>query len=125
MTRTILIVDDEEMTRNLLRLMLMPAGYQIVEAEDGVDAMEKIEASPPDIVLLDVMMPRMDGIEVCKAVRQHAVVSDLPIIMVSAKTSHQAVDDGLAAGANRYMAKPIARKALLAALAEMLPEPGP
>ncbi|MCA9971177.1 MAG: response regulator [Anaerolineales bacterium] len=120
MTWTVMIVDDEEMTRNLLRLMLTPAGYTVVEAEDGVDAMEKIAARPPDIVLLDVMMPRMDGIEVCRAVRRQPETAALPIIMVSAKTSHQAVEEGLAAGANKYLSKPIARKHLLAVLDEVL-----
>jgi CheY-like chemotaxis protein len=110
---SVLIVDDEPMTRNLLRMMLSYAGYQIYEAEDGLDALEKVEKHAPDVVILDVMMPNMDGIDVCKHFRQNEATAELPIIMLSAYTQPSAVEAGLAAGANKYLTKPISRQTLL------------
>lgn len=120
MAQTILVVDDESMTRDLLRTMLTAAGYEIDEAKDGIDALHKIQAHLPDIVLLDVMMPNMDGISLCQQLRRNGATAGLPIIMLSAKTNFNAVEDGLRAGANKYLAKPIARKTLLAAIGELI-----
>jgi CheY-like chemotaxis protein len=121
---SVLIVDDEPMTRNLLRMMLSYAGYQIYEAEDGLDALEKIEKYTPDVVVLDVMMPNMDGIDVCKRVRQDEAGGNrhLPIIMLSAYTQPSAVEAGLAAGATKYLTKPISRQVLLEHVEAVLAE---
>jgi CheY-like chemotaxis protein len=110
---SVLVVDDEPITRNMLRMILSYAGYVIHEAEDGLDALEKIKAHSPDLVLLDVMMPNMDGIDVCKTVRQNETMQDLPIIMLSARAHAADVEAGLAAGATKYLTKPISRKKLL------------
>jgi DNA-binding response OmpR family regulator len=119
---SVLIVDDEPMTRNLLRMMLSYAGYRIYEAEDGLDALEKIRQYTPDIVILDVMMPNMDGIDVCKQIRQDKSTAELPVIMLSAYTQPTAVEAGLAAGADKYLTKPIARKVLLEHVEALLME---
>lgn len=113
MSLSVLVVDDEPMTRNLLRMILSHAGYAIYEAEDGLDALEKIKNHAPDLVILDVMMPVMDGIDVCRAVRGDAATADLPIIMLSAYANSEAVEDSMKAGANKYLTKPISRKKLL------------
>jgi CheY-like chemotaxis protein len=117
---SVLVVDDEPMTRNLLRMILSHAGYAIYEAEDGLDALEKIKDLAPDLVVLDVMMPIMDGIDVCKAVRGDAATADLPIIMLSAYANSGVVEDSMKAGANRYLTKPISRKKLLEEVRELL-----
>ena len=117
---SILIVDDEPMTRNLLRLMLERVGFDILEAEDGLKALEAVEQDRPDLLILDVMMPNMDGITVCETLRAQAETAVLPIILLSARTSPEAVRTGLEAGANKYMAKPVSREALIHTIKEML-----
>ena len=107
MTQLVLIVDDEPMARTLLRLMLVRAGFNVSEAEDGFDALEKVQSSQPDIILLDVMMPGMDGFSVCEKLRQREETSTLPIIMLSAKTDLDSINKGLRVGATKYLTKPI------------------
>jgi DNA-binding response OmpR family regulator len=105
--KKILLVDDEPNLRELLRHMLEIGGFEVLEAEDGLDALEKVESYLPDIMILDVMMPHMDGVTVCKKLRAMPKFAELPIIMLSGKTQHKAVQEGLAAGANQYLCKPI------------------
>jgi len=107
LTQSVLIVDDEPMARTLLRLMLVRAGFNVSEAEDGFDALEKVQANQPDIILLDVMMPGMDGFTVCEELRQRKETSDLPIVMLSAKTDIDSINKGLRVGATKYLTKPI------------------
>jgi DNA-binding response OmpR family regulator len=117
---SVLIVDDEPMTRNLLRLMLERAGFAILEAEDGLKALEVVAESSPDVLLLDVMMPNMDGITVCERLRAQAETAVLPIILLSARTSPEAVRMGLEAGANEYLGKPVSRNDLIRTIREVL-----
>ncbi len=107
LSQSVLVVDDEPMARTLLRLMLVRAGFEVSEAEDGYDALEKIAEELPDLVILDVMMPGMDGFSVCRAVRESDRTASLPVIMLSAKTDLESVNRGLRAGANKYLTKPI------------------
>ena len=100
------------MARTLLRLMLVRAGFEVMEAENGYEALEKVESNPPDVMILDVMMPGMDGFAVCEAVRNESEQRDLPIIMLSAKTDMESVNKGLRVGANTYLTKPISPEAL-------------
>ncbi len=120
MAWSVMVVDDEPMTRTLLQLMLVPADCEVVEAEDGLDALEKIKESIPDVMVLDVMMPNMDGITLCRILRQDPRTSDLPIILLSAKTHAAAIQEGLLAGANKYLTKPVARQDLVNSIEELL-----
>ncbi|MEZ4594309.1 MAG: response regulator [Chloroflexota bacterium] len=122
MSWSVLIVDDEPLTQDLLRLMLEPAGFRVTSAEHGLDALEKVHESKPDIILLDVMMPHMDGITVCKRIRSNPETAEIPVIMLSGKTHLNAVEEGLAAGANRYLGKPTSRTDLIQNLQEVLAE---
>ena len=122
MNWSVLIVDDEPMTQDLLRLMLEPAGFRVTGAEHGLEALEKVKESKPDIMILDVMMPHMDGITVCKRIRSNPETVDLPIIMLSGKTHLNAIEEGLQAGANRYLGKPMSRTDLIQNLREVLAE---
>ncbi len=110
--QSVLIVDDEPMARTLLRLMLVRAGFHVSEAEDGYDALEKVRKNQPDIILLDVMMPGMDGFAVCEKLRSEAATAELPIIMLSAKTDLDSINKGLRAGATIYLTKPISPEEL-------------
>lgn len=102
-----MIVDDDVIIRHMLRMLLEMEGYVISEAEDGVDALEKITDFQPHAIILDVMMPRMDGITLCKRLRSRPETATLPIIMLSGKTQMGAEEEGLAAGANAYLRKPM------------------
>jgi DNA-binding response OmpR family regulator len=112
LSQSVLVVDDEPMARTLLRLMLVRAGFEVSEAENGFDALEKVEGNLPDLILLDVMMPGMDGFTVCQKVRAREETADLPIIMLSAKTDSDSINRGLLVGATKYLTKPISPEEL-------------
>ena len=103
----ILVVDDIPLNVLLVKKMLQPLGFETSEAEDGVVAMEKIAADKPDLVLLDLMMPRMDGFEVLRRLRANADTKSIPVIILSALNSNDDVARGIAMGAEDYITKPI------------------
>jgi diguanylate cyclase (GGDEF)-like protein len=104
---TLLLVDDEPMNRDALQRRLTRAGYHILTAETGSEALEVADANRVDLVLLDVMMPGMDGIETLRRLRRSRSVAELPVIMVTAKNSSEDVVEALDAGANDYVTKPV------------------
>lgn len=108
----ILVVDDEPAVRESLRRSLIFNGYTVVTAEDGVQALETIEREQPDIVVLDVMMPRMDGLEVCRTLRGQG--DDRSILILTARDNVSDRVGGLDAGADDYLTKPFALEELLA-----------
>ena len=122
MTCSVLVVDDEFEIRQLLSTMLTMMGYESFMAEDGLDALEKIPEFQPDILILDVMMPRMDGLTLCRQLRDNAETAALPIIMLSGKAHQEAVQEGLNAGANRYLIKPTGLDELTQNINEVLVE---
>lgn len=125
MKYSILLVDDDPNLRDMLRAMLEIGGFEVIEAEDGLDALEKLEEITPDILVLDVMMPNLDGVSLCKQLRSDAEFVSLPIIMLSGKTQHHAVAEGMAAGANCYLCKPITVEELIQSVRQLLPAPSP
>jgi diguanylate cyclase (GGDEF)-like protein/PAS domain S-box-containing protein len=110
--RSILIVDDEPQNRKLLEALLRPEGYSTRTAASGEDALAAVREHAPDLVLLDVMMPGMDGHEVARRLKAVDATSNIPIIMVTAQTAHGALLDGLAAGAEEFLTKPVNRSEL-------------
>ena len=102
----VLIVDDEDMIRSLLRLTLVRAGYDVTEAETGKEGISIVREQKPDLVLLDVMMPGMDGYAVCEQIRQDPAVGDTPVIMLSARKDPRSRQAGRQAGATYYLTKP-------------------
>ena len=108
MSKSVLIVDDEEATREILQIILEMTGYQVFSAEDGADALEKVADHLPDIILLDMMMPKMDGL------------THLPIIILSGNSFDRVERQSLAAGANCFLAKPIDPEDLLAHMEQLL-----
>jgi class 3 adenylate cyclase len=103
----VLVVDDEEQNRTLLRDPLEARGYEIAEAENGMVALEKIAARLPDVILLDVMMPQMDGFEVCRRVKTDSKTAHIPILMVTALSERKERLMGIAVGANDFLNKPV------------------
>ncbi|MCA9917124.1 MAG: response regulator [Anaerolineales bacterium] len=119
---SVLVVDDEFEIRQLLTTMLTMMGYKSFMAQDGLDALEKIPEYQPDILILDVMMPRMDGLTLCRQLRGAAETAALPIIMLSGKAHQEAIQEGLNAGANRYLVKPTGLEELTRNITEILGE---
>lgn len=119
----ILVVDDDRAVRESLRRSLSFNGYSVDLAEDGVEALEAITNDRPDAVILDVMMPRMDGLEVCRQLRSTG--DDLPILVLTARDSVSERVGGLDAGADDYLPKPFALEELLARLRALLRRTGP
>lgn len=111
------------MARTLLRLMLVRAGFNVSEAENGFEALERVHLNQPDIVLLDVMMPGMDGFTVCEKLRGDQYTSELPIIMLSAKSDLDSINKGLRVGATKYLTKPISPEDLTRHVREALDAP--
>ncbi len=107
MAHTILVVDDDPQARLLLTYILKRKGFEVLEAEDGPAALVRVGRDGPDLVLLDVMMPGMDGFEVCAALRADPHWNLLPIVILTAKTDADAQERGLRAGANDYLTKPV------------------
>jgi adenylate cyclase len=103
----VLIVDDEEQNRSLLHDPLEARGYEIAEAENGMIALEKIAARLPDVILLDVMMPQMDGFEVCRRLKTDSKTAHIPILMVTALSERKERLMGIAVGANDFLNKPV------------------
>ena len=117
MAELILVVDDEESIRELIRFNLEKEGYTAVMAEDGPEALEIFRVNQPDLVLLDIMLPTMDGWEVCKAIRKE---SNTPIIMLTAKGDESERVSGLEMGSDDYITKPFSPKDLMARIKAVL-----
>jgi len=116
----ILIVDDNETNRCLLTARLGAEGYETTEAENGERALAVAHEVAPDVVLLDVMMPKIDGFEVCRRMKGDPTLGFVPIVMVTARTDSKDVVTGLNAGADEYLTKPIDHAALVARVRSML-----
>lgn len=116
----ILIVDDNPTNLDILQARLSAHSYEILTAKDGVTGLEMAKNSQPDLILLDIMMPKMDGIEVCRRLRADASLPFMPIIMVTAKADSKDVVAGLEAGGDEYLTKPVDHAALVARVKSML-----
>lgn len=116
----IMIVDDSVTVRKVTSKLLERQGFDVVTAHDGLDAMQKLENVKPDVMLLDIEMPNMDGFEVVSRVRAHDVHTKLPIVMITSRTGIKHRERALNLGANYYMGKPFQEDALLETIAEAL-----
>ena len=116
----ILITDDQPMNVDILQSRLAVHGYEILTATDGEEALASARAQLPDLILLDIMMPKMDGIEVCRLLKEDGALPFMPIIMVTAKADSKDIVAGLEAGADEYLTKPVDQAALVARVQSML-----
>ncbi|RPH93613.1 DNA-binding response regulator [candidate division KSB1 bacterium] len=116
----ILIVDDEEDIREMLRYNLVREGYQVILAETGEQALESVKTTMPDLVLLDLMLPGMDGLEVCRQIKQQPEASHIRIVMITAKAEDVDVVVGLESGADDYIIKPFSPRILIARIKNIL-----
>lgn len=104
--KKILIVEDEESLLKLESILLTSRGYEVVGAADGAAALEKAVSTRPDLIILDIMLPKIDGFEVCRRIKQDPETAHIPVMMLTAKKSEQDCDRGKAAGASAYVTKP-------------------
>lgn len=116
----ILLVDDEADIRSLLSYNLKIEGYDVVEATNGREAISMAETSSPDLIVLDIMMPVLDGFQACRILREHDSLSATPILMLTAKTGEGAHVEGLDVGADAYLAKPVSLPVLFSQIRALL-----
>jgi DNA-binding response OmpR family regulator/two-component sensor histidine kinase len=116
----ILIADDDPMSLDIFATRLKANGYEVLTAEDGGAAWELVKTHQPDLVLLDVMMPKKDGIQVCRLIKEDSALPFIPVVIVTAKTGSEDIVGGLDAGADEYLTKPVDHAALVARVQSML-----
>ena len=120
MGKKILIVDDEPNIVISLEFLMERGGYQIEIARDGKEALEKINSFQPDLVLLDVMLPYLDGFEICQEIREKSTLNHIKIILLTAKGREVDITKGMALGADAYITKPFATRELVEKVHQML-----
>jgi len=120
MAYKILVVDDEPTIVRLMEFILARQGHEMLVAVNGEEALEKIRAHAPDLVLLDIMMPRIDGYEVARTVRADPATAALPIIMLSAKAQEEDIRKGVEIGVDEYITKPFSPEHLVHVVAGYL-----
>ncbi len=118
--RTVMIVDDSVTVRKVTSRLMERHGYEVETAKDGVDAMNQLQDIRPDVVLLDIEMPRMDGFEVLRSVRRDPNLKDLPIIMITSRTGEKHKQQAMELGVNQYLGKPFQEASLLATIDEVI-----
>nr|WP_217344665.1 response regulator [Noviherbaspirillum sp. L7-7A]MBV0878835.1 response regulator [Noviherbaspirillum sp. L7-7A] len=120
MSARILIVDDEPNIVLSLEFLMEQAGFEVAVATDGEAALAQLAAFRPDLVLLDIMLPRLNGYEVCQRIRAHPAWSGIKVVMLSAKGRELEVSKGLALGADAYVTKPFSTRDLIALVQKLL-----
>lgn len=105
-TRTILVVDDDEIMRSALKRILENENYKVMMAVDGLELSKILETTRLDLILLDVNLPWVDGYELCRLIKDHHALKDIPLVLVSARKSKQDIQQGFDAGCNDYVTKP-------------------
>jgi len=120
--KRILAVDDEPHILKLVSFSLKAHGYEVLEATDGLSAIEVAEAEQPDLILMDVMMPALDGYEACRRIKENPKTKDIPVVMLTAKTQVTEQKTGIDAGALDYICKPFTPKDLVAQVTAFLGE---
>jgi len=122
MAKKVLIVDDEANIVTALDYLLSRSGYEVRAASNGDDALRQVQDFVPDLVLLDVMLPRRSGYDVCQRIREHPEWSGIKIMILSAKGREAEVSKGLAVGADQYITKPFSNAELVASIGQLLGE---
>jgi DNA-binding response OmpR family regulator len=122
MGKRILIADDESHIRRILQFNLERSGYEVVAVEDGDAALAAAQAGRPDLLILDVAMPGMTGLDVCRRLREDGTLRSTPVFLLTARGQESDEQAGIAAGADRFLTKPFSPKALVQQVREVLGE---
>lgn len=110
--KKVLVVDDEVFIRKMIEARLKPAGIAVIQAQNGMEAVEKAASEMPDLIIMDVMMPKMDGFKACEAIRSNPAVSGIPILMLTARGQAADMEKAMALGIIEYITKPFSPKDL-------------
>lgn len=119
MKRRVLVVDDDDLTLEILGTILDLEDFEVQTVRDGAGALAAIADAPPDVVVLDVMMPDIDGLEVCRRIRADERTRDLPIVLLTARDQAEDRREGLAAGADAYVTKPFSPLKLIETITQI------
>lgn len=120
MVHSVMVVDDEVGALTLIGIMLERGGFEVIKAQDAYAALEALSNKKPALFVLDVMMPGMDGIELCTRIRAMAQHKHTPILILSARGDPQSIEQGIAAGANDYLTKPVLHHDLITKIRGLL-----
>jgi len=121
--KRILIVDDEEDILNVLKFRLEANNYEVLSASDGQEGLNKARSEKPDLVILDLMLPKLDGYKVCRMLKFDEAYKNMPVIIFTARAQKQDEELGMQMGADAYIAKPFEPEALLGKIKELLKQP--
>ncbi len=121
MAKNILIVDDDSITRRFLTFLLRSEGFDVIDARDGIEALEKIALQDVDLVITDLNMPRMDGAELIRNIRSDVDAADLPVFMLTTEAEEESREMSLSAGASEYIVKPVSRETLTEKIHDWIP----
>ena len=119
----VLVIDDSNTIRRSAELFLRQAGYEVILAEDGFDALAKISDHEPQVIFVDIMMPRLDGYQTCALIKQHPQLKSTPVIMLSSKDGVFDRARGRLAGSDRYLTKPFTQEALVEVVNQYVKNP--
>lgn len=109
----VMVIDDSNTIRRSAKLFLSSAGFDIIEVEDGFDALSKIMEEEPDLIFIDVLMPNLDGLQTCQIIKRNPMFKNLPIIILSSKDGEFDKAKGLMMGANDYLVKPFTKDSII------------
>ncbi len=121
MSKRVLVIEDQEDNRRIVRDLLTSAGYEMIEAGTGEEGLALAEANPPDLILMDIQLPGMDGYETTRRIKAHPALRRVPVIAVTSYALSGDDAKALAAGCDAYVTKPFSPRALLAKIREYLP----
>ncbi|WP_461022603.1 response regulator transcription factor [Thalassiella azotivora] len=123
--RRVLVADDDRDIRELVAFRLEAAGFEVEQAEDGAQALERLRRSPPDLAVLDVMMPGLSGMDVTRQLRADPVTAHVPVILLTARAQEADVEAGFAAGVDDYVVKPFSPRELVSRVQAVLARRAP
>ena len=121
----IVVADDDADIRDLVAFKLQQVGHEVVAVGDGASAVKECQAQVPDLVVLDVMMPGMSGLDACRALRQDPAMATVPVILLTARAQESDIEQGFNAGADDYVVKPFSPRELASRVAAVLQRSGP
>lgn len=122
MSKQILVVEDQEDNLRIMRDLLNDAGFEVIEARNGNEALSVTEAERPDLILMDIQLPELDGLEATRRIKDNPATRHIPVLAVTSYALNGDNEKAMAAGCDAYFAKPVSPRALLAKIREYLPE---
>lgn len=120
MAKRILVVDDEPKVVTVIQRRLESAGYDVLAAYDGIEALSKARSENPDLIILDLILPKLNGYQVCAILKRDKSYKPIPILMLTARSQEEDIEEGMRVGADEYITKPFKNEVLLAKIEELL-----